>query len=160
MVKTWRSATTTWTPLQLILTWRLYTNTHKMNILMWNWSTRINKEQKKTENLNWLIRVRMKKNYCNLRYWRIPRYPTSKQTKDCRDPGVFRVHCNSLNQGPSDLQSDALPTELSRQLTVNPNKVWKLEQIKNPGEKKNLHCNEVFTLKGCLCKSIPGYYIK
>ena len=26
--------------------------------------------------------------------------------KDCRDPG--------LNQGPSDLQSDALPTELSR----------------------------------------------
>ena len=36
----------------------------------------------------------------------------------CRDPGLFRVLANSpdLNQGPSDLQSDALPTELSRQL--------------------------------------------
>ena len=30
----------------------------------------------------------------------------SKIIKQCRDPG--------LNQGPSDLQSDALPTELSR----------------------------------------------
>ena len=36
----------------------------------------------------------------------------------CRDPGLFRTHASSpgLNQGPSDLQSDALPTELSRQL--------------------------------------------
>ena len=36
----------------------------------------------------------------------------------CRDPGLFRAHANppDLNQGPSDLQSDALPTELSRQL--------------------------------------------
>ena len=43
-----------------------------------------------------------------------------KQKKGCRDPGLFRAHANSpdLNQGPSDLQSDALPTELSRQLTV------------------------------------------
>ena len=34
----------------------------------------------------------------------------------CRDPGMFRTHASSpdLNQGPSDLQSDALPTELSR----------------------------------------------
>ena len=41
-----------------------------------------------------------------------------KEKKFCRDPGLFRVHANSpdLNQGPSDLQSDALPTELSRQL--------------------------------------------
>ena len=30
--------------------------------------------------------------------------------KNCRDPG--------LNQGPSDLQSDALPTELSRRYFV------------------------------------------
>ena len=29
-----------------------------------------------------------------------------KKDENCRDPG--------LNQGPSDLQSDALPTELSR----------------------------------------------
>ena len=28
-----------------------------------------------------------------------------------------------LNQGPSDLQSDALPTELSRQLIVSLNKI-------------------------------------
>ena len=36
----------------------------------------------------------------------------------CRDPGLFRTRASSpdLNQGPSDLQSDALPTELSRQL--------------------------------------------
>ena len=42
----------------------------------------------------------------------------------CRDPGLFRVLANSpdLNQGPSDLQSDALPTELSRQL-VSPYKI-------------------------------------
>ena len=41
-----------------------------------------------------------------------------EEKKICRDPGLFRVHANSpdLNQGPSDLQSDALPTELSRQL--------------------------------------------
>ena len=41
-----------------------------------------------------------------------------RKKKFCRDPGLFRVHANSpdLNQGPSDLQSDALPTELSRQL--------------------------------------------
>ena len=40
-----------------------------------------------------------------------------KGKKYCRDPGLFRVHANPpvLNQGPSDLQSDALPTELSRQ---------------------------------------------
>ena len=40
-----------------------------------------------------------------------------KEKKFCRDPGLFRVHANppDLNQGPSDLQSDALPTELSRQ---------------------------------------------
>ena len=45
-----------------------------------------------------------------------------RNKKFCRDPGLFRVHANSpdLNQGPSDLQSDALPTELSRQLCV----VW------------------------------------
>ena len=44
-----------------------------------------------------------------------------KATKTlCRDPGLFRTHASSpdLNQGPSDLQSDALPTELSRQLVV------------------------------------------
>ena len=36
----------------------------------------------------------------------------------CQDPGLFRAHANppDLNQGPSDLQSDALPTELSRRL--------------------------------------------
>ena len=41
-----------------------------------------------------------------------------RKKNSCRDPGLFRVHANSpdLNQGPSDLQSDALPTELSRQL--------------------------------------------
>ena len=41
-----------------------------------------------------------------------------ERKKFCRDPGLFRVHANppDLNQGPSDLQSDALPTELSRQL--------------------------------------------
>ena len=42
-----------------------------------------------------------------------------KETKrSCRDPGLFRARASSpdLNQGPSDLQSDALPTELSRQL--------------------------------------------
>ena len=35
----------------------------------------------------------------------------------CRDPGLLRARSNLpyLNQGPSDLQSDALPTELSRQ---------------------------------------------
>ena len=43
-----------------------------------------------------------------------------KKKSSCRDPGLFRAHVNSpdLNQGPSDLQSDALPTELSRQLTI------------------------------------------
>ena len=43
-----------------------------------------------------------------------------KTIEDCRDPGLFRAHANSpdLNQGPSDLQSDALPTELSRHLIV------------------------------------------
>ena len=39
--------------------------------------------------------------------------------KSCRDPGLFRTDAEAsspyLNQGPSDLQSDALPTELSRQ---------------------------------------------
>ena len=42
---------------------------------------------------------------------------TKKQKKICRDPGLFRTRASSpdLNQGPSDLQSDALPTELSRQ---------------------------------------------
>ena len=48
---------------------------------------------------------------------------TRKKKKYCRDPGLFRAHASSpdLNQGPSDLQSDVLPTELSRQLvnTVN-----------------------------------------
>ena len=41
-----------------------------------------------------------------------------KKKKTCRDPGLFRAHASSpdLNQGPSDLQSDALPTELSRQI--------------------------------------------
>ena len=34
--------------------------------------------------------------------------------KNCRDPG--------LNQGPSDLQSDALPTELSRRYCPKSNK--------------------------------------
>ena len=35
----------------------------------------------------------------------------------CRDPGLLRARSSPpyLNQGPSDLQSDALPTELSRQ---------------------------------------------
>ena len=35
----------------------------------------------------------------------------------CRDPGLIRAHSSppSLNQGPSDLQSDTLSTELSRQ---------------------------------------------
>ena len=36
----------------------------------------------------------------------VPIYRLGKKKKNCRDPG--------LNQGPSDLQSDALPTELSR----------------------------------------------
>ena len=38
--------------------------------------------------------------------------------KGCRDPGLYRARASSpdLNQGPSDLQSDALPTELSRRL--------------------------------------------
>ena len=37
------------------------------------------------------------------------------QKKICRDPGLFRTRGSSpdLNHGPSDLQSDALPTELS-----------------------------------------------
>ena len=41
-----------------------------------------------------------------------------KKRPCCRDPGLFRAYANpsDLNQGPSDLQSDALPTELSRQL--------------------------------------------
>ena len=41
----------------------------------------------------------------------------AKSKVKCRDPGLFRAHASSpdLNQGPSDLQSDALPTELSRQ---------------------------------------------
>ena len=40
-----------------------------------------------------------------------------RQKKICRDPGLFRTRASSpdLNQGPSDLRSDALPTELSRQ---------------------------------------------
>ena len=35
----------------------------------------------------------------------------------CRDPGLLRARSSPpyLNQGPSDLQSDTLPTELSRQ---------------------------------------------
>ena len=49
----------------------------------------------------------------------------------CRDPGLFRALANSpdLNQGPSDLQSDALPTELSWQLAFikrkcNPSSIY------------------------------------
>ena len=44
-----------------------------------------------------------------------------KNKKDCRDPGIFRARASppDLNQGPSDLQSDALPTELSRQHALN-----------------------------------------
>ena len=44
------------------------------------------------------------------------RIKKKKEKKLCRDPGLFRAHSNPpvLNQGPSDLQSDALPTELSR----------------------------------------------
>ena len=38
------------------------------------------------------------------------------QETTCRDPG--------LNQGPSDLQSDALPTELSRLFRVNRRNFW------------------------------------
>ena len=39
----------------------------------------------------------------------------------CRDPGLFRAYMRppNLNQGPSDLQSDALPTELSRHQASN-----------------------------------------
>ena len=50
--------------------------------------------------------------------------------KPCRDPGLFRTHASSpdLNQGPSNLQSDALPTELSRQITVSERK--KIAKIK------------------------------
>ena len=43
----------------------------------------------------------------------------------CRDPGLFRAlrkNSPDLNQGPSDLQSDALPTELSRQLVPSVSK--------------------------------------
>ena len=42
-----------------------------------------------------------------------------KKGEKCRDPGYFRTYYSSpdLNQGPSDLQSDALPTELSRHVT-------------------------------------------
>ena len=41
-----------------------------------------------------------------------------KNKNRCRDPGLFKGVTNlpDLNQGPSDLQSDALPTELSRQV--------------------------------------------
>ena len=40
-----------------------------------------------------------------------------KREKNYQDPGLFKAHANSpdLNQGPSDLQSDALTTKLSRQ---------------------------------------------
>lgn len=36
------------------------------------------------------------------------------KSKDCRPPGVSACRNPGLNQGPSDLQSDALPTELLR----------------------------------------------
>ena len=55
-----------------------------------------------------------------------------KETKkNCRDPGLFRARTNSpdLNQGPSDLQSDALPTELSRQSMTSPGFVKKEEHV-------------------------------
>ena len=41
--------------------------------------------------------------------------------RHCRNPGQFRTHANVLtylNQGPSHLQSNALPTELFRQMTA------------------------------------------
>ena len=46
---------------------------------------------------------------CGFDFWRL---------KMCRDPG--------LNQGPSDLQSDALPTELSRLAKLDPGR-WVLD---------------------------------
>ena len=41
--------------------------------------------------------------------------------KTCRDPGS--------NQGPSDLQSDALPTELSRRQNVHYNPAHKMRNL-------------------------------
>ena len=57
---------------------------------------------------------------------------TKKGEKMCRDPGLFRTHASSpdLNHGPSDLQSDALPTELSRQLRSR-SKIITTIQVKN-----------------------------
>ncbi len=46
-----------------------------------------------------------------------------KKKEKCRDPGS--------NQGPSDLQSDALPTELSRRFTVECNLNQIIELLKN-----------------------------
>ena len=50
---------------------------------------------------------------------------TKQKENNCRDPGLFRARASSpdLNQGPSDLQSDALPTELSRQLEISGSKL-------------------------------------
>ena len=60
-----------------------------------------------------------------------------KRGKHCRDPGLFRAQMNSpdLNQGPSDLQSDALPPELSRQLSRQGNKS---KENKSENKKKQL----------------------
>lgn len=51
----------------------------------------------------------------------------SNRSKNCRDPGS--------NQGPSDLQSDALPTELSRRRTYT-----------NPHSYTNSNTNHTHTL--------------
>ena len=83
------------------------------------------KEKKKKKERNTLPEKKMKSE-CFINdgqiSWTMMYWPKNKkQSKTlCRDPGLFRTRASSpdLNQGPSDLQSDALPTELSRQLVV------------------------------------------
>ncbi len=51
------------------------------------------------------------------------RNKNEKKKERCRDPGS--------NQGPSDLQSDALPTELSRRFITECNLNQIIELLKN-----------------------------
>ena len=66
----------------------------------------------------------------------------------CRDPGLIRAHSSppSLNQEPSDLQSDALPTELSRQDYRSGNE----GHVNHTGLKRRLSSHAFVKRKRCI----------
>ena len=82
---------------------------------------RNNEHKQLKETFYWLSKngSRQQQENCKIDCINMKFYKNKILEKSCRDPGLFRTHAGAsspyLNQGPSDLQSDALPTELSRQ---------------------------------------------